>query len=211
MSPFEPARYRAYMEHPEFGYHYGVLVEVRSLSEEPIEIVFAPDRSIELQLMDGVDPLASVSCLPVEERGFARLSPTSSDATGLVRWTAIGAGRFTVQIRQPGFWPTDAGVEALPPGQRTEVQVRRLGDLDVSLERTSGGSTAGVVLELESLEFQVSVATWVADGRVTSSTGSLAADAQGRLGLTGLPRGTYAWSAEGQGGTVEVLPGSATS
>jgi DNA-binding beta-propeller fold protein YncE len=64
-----------------------------------------------------------------------------------------------------------------------------------------------MVLELESFEFQTSVATWIAEGRVTSSTGSLATDVQGRLSLTGLPRGTYAWSAEEQGGTVDVFPG----
>lgn len=192
------------MEHPELGYHFGLPVEVPSLSAEPIEIVLAPDRTIELQLLDDAEPLPSLSCLPIEEHRFSRLPMASSDAAGLVRWMAVGAGRFRVQIRQPGYWPTDAEVEALPPGQRTEVQVRRLGDLDVTVTRVAGGSTAGVALELESLEFGVPVATWLADARVTSSTGSLTKDRQGRLSLTGLPRGKYGWSAEGAGGTVEV-------
>jgi hypothetical protein len=39
-----------------------------------------------------------------------------------------------------------------------------------------------------------------------SSTGTLAVDSHGQLSLTGLPRGTYRWAAEGASGTVEVLP-----
>jgi hypothetical protein len=199
--------YRAYMDHPGRGYDLGKLVDVPPYSEDPIEIVFSPENAIELQLMDGLDPLPAVSCRLVEDHVSYTLPAAASDATGVVCWKAIGSGRFRVQVQQAGLWPPDASVEALPAGQRTEVQVRRLGDLDVSLARASGGSTAGMVLELESFEFQTSVATWIAEGRVTSSTGSLATDVQGRLSLTGLPRGTYAWSAEEQGGTVDVFPG----
>jgi hypothetical protein len=207
MRQFVPGMYRAYMQHRELGYHLGIPVDVPRLSEEPIEIVFAPDRVVVVQLLDGLEPLPGVPSQLVEERGFSRLPVTSSDANGLVHWTKLGAGTFTIQIRQPGYWPTDAPVQALPPGERTEVQVRRLGNLDVSVERIAGGLPEGTGLELDSLEFSASVTAWIADGRVKSSTGALALDGQGRLSLTGLPRGFYRWSVEGQEGTVEVLPG----
>jgi hypothetical protein len=207
MQPFEPGHYRAYLQHPELGYHYGISVDVPRLTADPIPIVFAPDQSLEMQLLDGIEPLASLPCLPIEESGFARLPLRTTDSTGVVSWTALGPGRFTVQIRQPGFWPTDAHVETLPPGQRTEVQVRRVGDLDVSVERVGSGSVAGLPLALESVEFQVPVPTWIAEDKVTSSTGSAALDYQGRLVFIGLPRGTYRWAIEGIEGTVEVVAG----
>jgi hypothetical protein len=208
MKPFLPGQYRAYLEHTELGYHFGIPVEVPRLSNDPIEIVFAADREIELQIRDGSVPLPSVSCLLIEERGFARLPVASSDESGVLRWKAVGPGRFTAQIRQAGYWPTDANVEALPAGQPTEVQVRRLGDLDVTVDRVSGTSAAGLRVELESVEFGDSVATWIADGRVSSSSGSMVTDSQGRLSLTGLPRGTYRWAAGGESGLVEVLAGN---
>jgi hypothetical protein len=207
MEPFVPGSYLAYMEHPELGYHFGVPVEVPQLTPEPVDIRFLPNQVVELRLLDGAEPLPSVSCLLIEEHGFARLPVASSDGSGRVRWEGVGEGGFIAQVRQGGYWPTDASVQALPPGQSTEVQVRRLGDLDLSVQRLSGASAAGLVLELEALELGTSVAAWIEEGLVSSSTGSLATDGEGRLGLTGLPRGSYRWTAEGQSGVVDVLAG----
>jgi hypothetical protein len=202
----EPGDYQAYMEHLELGYHFGVPVDVPPPSAEPVEVRFLPEGVVELQLMDGFEPLPALPCYLVGERGFYTLPPATSDSSGIVRWQSVGRGRFLARIRQPGFWPTETTVETRPPGERTEVQVRRLGDLDLQVERASGGAAGGVVLELESAEFAVSVADWITEGKAMSSTGTLAVDSHGQLSLTGLPRGTYRWAAEGASGTVEVLP-----
>lgn len=204
IAPFWPGRYRASMIHPELGYHLGVPIDVPRLTGEPIEIVFAADLAVEVHLLDGLESLPALHCWLSEERTGFHISAATSNAGGHVRWSPLGAGRFLLKVSQLGFWPTEAVVEARPPGEENEVQVRRLGDLEVNLFQVSGGPASGTAFELESLEFEASVATWINEGRVESSTGALTTDTIGRFVLTGLPHGTYRWSAPGTSGTVEV-------
>ena len=169
------------------------------------------DLAIELQVMDGVNPLPGVYCKVYEEHGAFGLTRLTTDSEGVVRWGNLGAGRFFFEAESAELWPVRVPVEARPVGERVDVQLRRLGDLELKLFDGLGAPLRDAGFDLTSLEYGESVEDWVAAGRVSSSTGGLRSGSDGVVTLVGLPNGAYSWQLNGAQGMLQVAPQAQTT
>ncbi len=207
----EPGNYRVAIWHRELGYLHNVSVTLGRDTEKVTELEFAPDLDLEIQLLDGTEPLPGVHCRLWDERELYGIPSATTNENGVVKWTPLSEETFLVRISQPGYWPTDAYVTSHAEGTPTPVQVRRLGDLEVELRSVSNLSVSQLAVDLVSLEFGTNVLEWVQGGLVTSSSPVLQADATDLIRIEGLPRGDYRWTVvsavgEAVGGVATVLP-----
>lgn len=193
--------------HPTRGTVLGLPVRVTGSETEPIEIVFAADLAVEVELRDGGEPLVGVTCWLWDESGRHGLPPATTDAAGRALWDRLGPGRFVVKTSHPDLWPTEAAVEARAPGQASPIQVRRRGSVELELHDALGASLPEQTVSIVSLEFGRDVSDWVGAGLVEASTGATRTDPSGHLGIIGLPRGDYTWAAAGGQGVFTVSPG----
>ena len=100
MEPFVPGSYLAYMEHPELGYHFGVPVEVPQLTPEPVDIRFLPNQVVELRLLDGAEPLPSVtSWVPLCAQRFMSTRTLPS----VCRTMMSGLAATSTVMKSPAF------------------------------------------------------------------------------------------------------------
>jgi len=196
------------IEHGSAGKRLGIPIEA---SAKEIEVVLQARGAIELVLVDGEAPLANVSA-QIETSGGVRLGDTKiTGAAGEVAFPQLGEGSYHIACRRADCWPVRVDEDLAPDETaRREVQMRRLAELEITVLEETGLPVSGVELELESNEFDVQVASWIAAGSVRAPAG-LVSDAHGKIRLEGLPRGPYSWSLtlgdRGQSGTLEITPG----
>ena len=194
--------------HPTDGLHFNLPVNLPADENEEISIELGPIMTLEVELLDGLEPLAGVSCAPWEAHRLYAIPPRSTGVDGAVRWDSLGAGPYVIEVHHPDIWPTEARVELGPQSGRTSIQARRRGSVTLELRSSQGAPLGDQLIEIESTEFTESVTTWIQDGRVQSSTAAPRTDGQGQLSLSGLPHGTYVWTAKGSGGSFRVHPGT---
>ncbi len=174
------------------------------------EIVLEAEGSLVIRVVDGDEPLATVSAR-IETAGGVTLSEAlQSDAQGIVRFEPLGEGTLRIGFRRADCWP--AVLErALAADEKAEVdaQMRRLADLELTVLDPNGVLVSGVEVALSSLEFGADVASWVREERVRAPQG-LTTDVRGVLRIEGLPRGAYSWSVSGAdqafSGSFELAP-----
>ena len=172
------------------------------------ELVLAPDGSLELCFRDGELVLGGVETRLETVRGTPLKDVRASDAGGCVRYEALGAGTYRFGCSRADCWPTSVE-RALGEGEdaRLEVELRRLGELELTLWSAGGGTAGGVALELVCVDLGAQVAEWLEAQRIEAPDG-LTTKPDGTLSLRGLPRGRYRWSASGQvGGEFTLEPG----
>ncbi len=182
-----------FLARPPFG--GGILRNVR-LGPEPFDIVFDSHAQVHFRLLDGDTPVQGVSVWIRDALGMDREFPTLvTDDSGY----ALGAGYLPQEFRctthESGIWPKAFTLQAVDEAPPKVVQVRRRGSVVLYAKR-GGLPLAGVVLHVESEEFETSATMWIASGAITASDAQCVTDGQGRLRLDGLPRGPYRWTIE---------------
>lgn len=193
------------VNHGIAGRRQGVPIDA-SIREH--EIVLAAEGSLEIRVVDGDEPLATVAAR-IETTGGVTLSEAfQTDAAGLVRFDAVGEGAYRIGLRRPDCWPTFAEQQlGAEEKAHLDVQMRRLADLELTLLDERGLPVSGAEVELASAEFAADVDAWLKEERVRAPNG-LTTDLRGVLRIEGLPRGGYEWSVtvEGQllSGTFEL-------
>ncbi len=179
-------------------------------SIDPTEIVIESQGRILLVVLDGDQPLAGISCRLVAGNGKPLGLAKNSDAAGTVTWDGLHPGSFHISFFNEDCWPNTTQVEAQEEGTQTPVQIRRLGNLSVSVHAANGLPVYGQRVQIQSVEFDTDVGDWIAQGRVKAEHG-LVSDQRGEIHIQSLPHGHYQWAittAAGESfrGEVEVPP-----
>lgn len=193
--------------HPIVGARYGIPIDA---SRGELEVVLEATSSLQLTLLDGDVPLAGVATRIETASGVTLADPRETDAAGVVRYERLGAGHYRLACRRADCWPTFVEKE-LAAGELAAVSVpmRRLADLELSFLGRDGLPVAGLAVELRARELAGDVATWLAEERVRSSTGTTT-DASGSIRIERLPHGPYDWSVslggESVSGSVLIPP-----
>jgi hypothetical protein len=177
------------LRHGTLGTHLDVPVDG---AQDEIELVLDAREHLELVFVDGETPLPGVRCAVLDARGTPVVIVPASADDGSVRIGPLGAGSYHVQASRADCWTTSIEAEVRPGAARTDVQVRRVGDLVLEARDAGGLPVQGLAPEVRSIELDTDVADWVTAGRVACE--SPTTDLDGRVALRGLPHGTYAWS-----------------
>lgn len=176
--------------HQSQGFLDGVLLDG---SAREAEIILENDAGIIIVTMDGDVPVSDVGCHLVNTHGQTSSRSRSTNANGMLEWMGLTSGSYRFGAQRPNCWPITLELEANKDPTPQVVQIRRLGDLTLELKAENGLPISGQAVDLESVEFSASVATWLADERVQAADG-LTSDRKGLIHIQGLPRGTYRWS-----------------
>jgi hypothetical protein len=170
-----------------------------SLREQ--ELVLEPSGSLTLVLKDGDMALAGVTTRIQTPDGTSLATAMDTDADGTVRRDGLGEGAYYFACTRADCWPANLR-HVLATGEQATVAVpmRRLASAELLVLGPEGLPVTGVAAALTSLEFKREVADWLAEDRVTSSTG-LTSNVSGRILLEGLPNGQYGWSIALESGT----------
>ena len=187
------------------GRRHGIRIDA---SAPDHAVVLRADSSLELRIVDGGEPLSLVD-VRLEVRGMIQPDRRDTDAHGVVRFESLDEGSYQFDLSRADCWPASVDTR-LEAGEsvRVEVQMRRLGDLELSVSDRDGIPVPGVRVELIALDLEAGVEPWIRDGSVRSKTG-LTTDPRGLIHLDGLPRGPYSWSiareSDALSGTFELV------
>lgn len=197
------------IRHPTLGVEAKMAIDLPADPEEVVILELRAEGSIDIAMMDGETPAVGINCdLFVDGFTTGQHWSEQTDESGRVRWERLGEGRYRVVATHPDYWPLEDRVE--PQEEARVLQIRRRGDLEISID-SSSGRVDGLAVQLASMEFGVDVVEWVGAGLVEASSSVLETDAEGRLVIEGLPHGAYQWrviTADGSAeGWTEVLPG----
>jgi hypothetical protein len=197
----------------QHGVHGRMLGIAADASLPETEVVLDARGALELELDDAGFGLAGVAVRMETPSGVSLSDAKDTDANGLVRFGPLGEGRYRLSCRRADCWPTFVEEELMSEETaRLNVQMRRLASVVFELQTRDGQSVSGVPLRLKSAEFGVDAAKWLAEEKIQAPRG-LATDAQGRLGIEGLPNGPYKWSILIEGEELEgkcgLKPGDA--
>ena len=200
------------LSHVDAGRAYGYFVRASNPGEELL--VLDGRGRLELLVVDRDVPLPALRVDLYDEAALRQRQRSFTDAAGAVAFAPLGPGAYRIAIEQVGHWPVEELVELAAGGGTRAVQVRRLGDLELSVVTAEGALVPGVEVELTSAEFGTPVQTWVEQGRIGAPTG-LVSDQDGRVRVRGLPNGAYIWKANSGGeereGTLTVAPGEVSA
>ena len=180
------------VQHGVVGRSFGNPIDA---SVKELEFVLEATGALELELVDGDEPLAGVLTRIQTTAGLTLGDARQTGDQGLVRYEALGAGNYHLACHRADCWPTTVD-EDLTNGEiaRVRVQMRRLGDLEFTLFSPDGLPVSGVEVEFRSDEFDDSISDWLGAERVRAP-GGLVTDQRGSIRIEGLPRGPYSWSA----------------
>ncbi|NOT32130.1 MAG: hypothetical protein HOP15_16910 [Planctomycetes bacterium] len=178
------------LRHGTRGSRLGIPVDA---SARRAKLVLDARASIELVFQDGDEPLASVSCTLIDAASPTLLGG-HTDEDGRLSIRELGEGGYRLDASKANCWPLQFTARAQPEPELQRVQMRRLGDLALQIVAAGGLPVFALAVELNSLEFGASVASWIEEKRVRSE--GLVTDLQGRIRVEGLPRGSYGWRIE---------------
>lgn len=184
--------------HQSIGYAFGLEATFAGTNEA--DVVVATDSSCSIRLVDDQRPVTGVEVYLACAEPRALLFPTVPDDEGWARFGRLGAGRYRILLRVPGYFPLDEIVEVAGRTKRT-FEARRTGDLELTFGRR-GAPAASVPFQLTEERTGEDVATWLAAGK---ARGTATANAAGVALLEGLPHGSYVLNVEGRRQRFEVV------
>jgi hypothetical protein len=188
------------VQHAVAGRRIGVPIDA-SLDE--LEFELEASGAIELQLLDGSEPLSGVATRIETTAGYPLGETRQTDDQGRARFESLGEGAYHLACRRADCWPAfvdeDLGSDE---HARVQVQMRRLADLEFTVSSADGLPVSGMAIELTSSEFEAAVETWIQEERVRAP-GGLTTDQRGTIRVEGLPRGPYTWSVSLEDQSIE--------
>ncbi len=195
------------LQHTELGELWGVPIKLAQGAEEVIEVKFAPRGELRLHLVDEMTPLKGITCQlsASDNRNVKVAYPLSSDAKGNVTFERLGAALYGLELKAPGVWKKKVSLEVQPRATQRTIQLRRTGSARFQVTGRTGTPQPSTLIELTSTEFQTTLQTWIAEGRVQTSPASMTTAAEGTLLVPHIPHGAYRWRAISPDG--EVLEG----
>jgi hypothetical protein len=175
------------------------MLHVRPMTREEsyegtVELSLGRGRDVELEVLDGQQPVAGAlwQLSPPCIRMAVMDGRCSEDGRSGARNLSDSTYRVTLSL--PGYWTAEHEVTISSSGT-IPLQLRRRGNLRLSLLDSSGAPSPGTGIGLRSLEFGVAVDEWLAEGRLSGETTRLVTDAAGVAEVVGVPHGEYEWTA----------------
>lgn len=182
-----------------------VVLDEIGTTENPTEIVYAPSTSVILRVNDRGTPLEGATIMVESTLTSRVISWTTVAKGGSINMNSVSPGPVRIFTLSPGLWQEYRSAVISDDQAVIDVQFRRLGAFEIKVTDTFGKPIANAPVALTSDEYGVDVATWLAEGKVQSSSG-IATDANGTVRIDGLPNGLFTWQAAGQSGTTTVPP-----
>ena len=171
-----------------------------------VEFELSADARVRLRTMDGDQVLSGVPVEISDPTGTYDYGAFPSDAAGLCESRPVHEGEHVVRVRTPSLWPVETRWMAREDERVDVLQLRRRGNLELTLENAGNARIAHAQVHRESSEVSASVADWTARNLCRASSASLTTDAAGRLSVEGLPRGDYSWRCGQASGELTVAP-----
>jgi hypothetical protein len=195
------------LRHGSRGRRLEVPIDTRA---EEAEVVLDSSAVVRLRFHDEGLALRDVACTTLDSVGQA-VEQGLSGPDGLFELDALTEGPYRLRAVRNDCWPIELTARASVEAPIRDVELRRLGDLELHLRAPGGLPVNGLELELTLEGESVPVSRWLADERVRSK--GLTTGLDGVVRIEGLPRGTYRWNAtlpDGSTveGTVEVKAGT---
>lgn len=145
-----------------------------------------------VRLVENGVPLAGIVCMLQNENPFFLQNMTSTNDQGVARWERISQSMQRLHLCGQGLWNQSLLLAPQPaPAAPRDVQVYRIGELELRAIDSTGLSIQAARFELVHDELGESASAWLAAGRIKSSTDSMSSDPSGLLRVSGLPRGRY--------------------
>ncbi len=177
-----------------------------------VELELTARGRLELEFLDGDAPVVGVTCRLLSAHDLAAAAASTSQPDGRVRWEGLTPGRYRISAYHPECWPVVVEVEAKEKEQTVPVQIRHLGGVIFEVRNRDGLPVVGQAIGMLSLEFDVDVAEWIEQERVSTETG-LVTDSKGQVQVVGVPHGDYRFTCTGSeeplDGVLKVPPGDA--
>lgn len=201
---------------PNVGLAPGRVIDLAQVTQEPVELVLDPTRAMRVRALERERAVPGLDLAASDVFGvYAGLGQATTDDAGVAQWPAISDGEYIVEVDHPGWWRTRANVLIATESGVVELQVRRLGSLELRVSSALQHPIEGAELALISLEERTSVSTWIERGSVRSPTTGLRTDTTGALRIDGLPNGEFEWRVTtkdggSKSGRVMVAPSAVT-
>jgi len=178
-------------------------IDVPAEDKQAVELVFDPSHEVAIRFVEQGEPRPGLTgALRFELGGMTFGTQASSDGDGRMRFDKLGLGRYVVTVSAPGLLPFELHAKAGAGELVHEVFSQT--DATLRVIHEDGSAAKGVELSLVHQGLGIDLATGLAKGWLSSSTGSLITGPDGSLTLKGLPRGEYAWHTGGGSGTCSV-------
>jgi hypothetical protein len=185
------------------GLRASTLVDFPESEHAPLELLLNPDKQLRVRLQERSSPASGLEVWSEDTQGVRYgLASASTNEDGLATWGPVSTGEYTVQVRQPGYWPSSFLVHIDAAVGPPILQVRRLGSCDFESRDALGNVAPGVEIEMISLESGEALSGWLASGKVIPPTGGARTGPDGILRLNGLPNGLFHWRATSPNGDV---------
>lgn len=191
MAPIALERVFVLLHHPDRGVELSQLVEVPRDGRGTIELVFAPQHTLRVRLLehDVAVPNIEVSVQDSQRLVFG-LGATFTDRDGIASWGPVGSGNVDLYVLNSKYWWSTrklhvTGNDAIP------IQVRKAGSVDILVKDRDGNPVSGVAIDLRSVELKEWASTWIHEGLMPWPPHGLTSDPDGRIRADGLPSGEY--------------------
>jgi len=182
---------------------FGVPVELDPDPSKVTEVHLETPAKLTLRLCEegrqcsGVEMQFSHGALPPGHGGIS----FHSDELGIVSGLHSTEGEYLVTPESPRYWPLTTAIDVAVGREPYPVELYSLGTVRVCTLSRTGTPAPGVELELRHTALGAGVRDWIRDGSIASRALPLSTGPSGDLELSGLPRGSYEWTAKYPDGT----------
>jgi hypothetical protein len=179
-----------------FGVQPSALVDLGAEARDPIELVLAPSLTLRVQALERKQPVPNLEIRASDQQGVSfGLGAMTSNADAIASWGPVAKGDFRIEVRQPGYWPSDHLIHFAESSSPVPIQVRRLGNIELTVKNNYENPMPGVTVDLFSLDDQRWVSSWIESETVPAPEGGMRSNSEGRVRINGLPSGPYRWKA----------------
>jgi len=173
-----------------------------SHAENPIDLVFAPDCPLSVQLFERGVPMPGVEVTAQETRGPQSLGSASTDDQGKASFCPVGKGDWLLSVTHPGYWREPRVVPVACEAGPIPLEVRRLGSVQFIVKTGLGNPADKAAVDLLSEESGKWASELITTGLVPSPSTGLRTGPDGRVRVDGLPNGRFQWKIASADGVV---------
>jgi hypothetical protein len=189
------------LNHPTLGMRADIEIDLERRSrDKPVVLTLDAHEHVRIRCIDGDTPVPALQVRYFAERCDFCVGSFVTGMDGRAESGPVAHGAFRFSIDQPGVWPASAVIDSRADEAANDVQVMRVGGLELIATRVSGEPLAEAAIELINEQMYTSVSSWIESGLVKRPSNGLATGTDGRLVVDGLPRGSYRWTLRGPGG-----------
>lgn len=166
-------------------------------AEGTTDVMVETPATVSLQLRELGEPCTGVKVLFGHgSYPFQLANPSyTTDAAGFARGYDMPEGEYVLALADSPYWKEPYPVTARTSMEPIHLELYSRGSLTLNARDAEGLPLAGVAIQLDHVRFGSGIAGWIASHEVQASSAGLFTGTDGKLQLSGLPRGEYRWRA----------------